>query len=221
MIDFKKRNKEYYGQAYKEETKAQAQGYIDSIKKIVSDSDVKKYTLGLELARFYKSKSYSCRCADKELTREYGHFLDRNANANVFFAVCEKEFGLDKSEVSRLVNVVSEFGKKPASKGLQDKYKPYKWSVLVEMLPMSEADRELITADMTIKQVRDLKKKLVATSQHKDDGIDGAEEITPEEPKPSRFEKFTRAQLIDYVEELEKQIEELRAQLETEGKEEL
>ena len=213
MINFNKRNKEYYAQANKPETKAKAQEYVDSIKKMVGDSDVKKYALGLALAKFYKSKSYSCRVYDKELTREYGHFLDRNANANVFFAVCEIEFGLDKSEVSRLVNVVSEFGKTPASKGLQDKYKAYKWSVLVEMLPMSEDDRELVTPDMTIKQVRDLKKKLVATSQRTDDNIDAEE---PEEPKPQRFEKFTRSQLIDYIEELEEQIAQLQAELGTE-----
>ncbi|MBQ8141073.1 MAG: hypothetical protein IJ038_05195 [Clostridia bacterium] len=198
MIDFKLRNNLYFGQAYKPETKKQARDFIEDIKNRTAGGADAKYALGLKLTEFYASKSYSCRCSDEAVLKCYGHYIDRNANAGVFFAVCDIEFGLDRSEVSRLMNVVDEFGKRDRKKGIRDEYKEYKYSVLVEMLPMSAEERAGVTPDMTVKQVRDLKSSLVATSQTKKQEKD---------EEPERFKSYTRRALIDYILELEARIE--------------
>ena len=201
MIDFKSRNKAYNSQAYKPDVKKKSEDYIIDIKsRITSDFD-DKFSLGVKLIEFYSSKSYAYRCSDLKIRQFYGHYVDRNAHSNVFFAVCEIEFGLDKSEVSRLMNVVDEFGKRDKKKGIQEKYKDFKWSVLVEMLPMSDTDRAKVKPDMTVKQVRKLKKDLVATSQHEDE---------EKEKEPERFKKITRKGLISMILSLEAELEEFR-----------
>jgi len=210
VINFKARNKLYVSNAYRPETKEAAQGIIEDIKKSAVKSSGEKYELGCKLLEFYNSKSYASRSHDNDVRMDYGHYLSCNAHSAVFFAVCEIEFGLDKSEVSRLMNVVDEFGKRDKSKGLIEKYKAYKWSVLVELLSMSPEERELVTPDMTVKQVRDLKKKLVATSQQKDDE---EEDPVPVREEPERFKKCTRLQLIDYIESLEERIRALHGEL--------
>lgn len=214
MINFKLSDKLYVSNAYRPEMKATAHGFIADIKDKIAKSSCLKYELGCKLIEFYNSRSYASRSHDDDLKKEYGSYLAANAHSAVFFAVCEIEFGLDKSQVSRLMNVVDEFGKRDKSKGLIEKYKAYNWSVLVELLPMSPEERELVTPDMTVKQVRDLKKNLVAPSQQKDDE---EEDPVPVREEPERFKKCTRLQLIDYIESLEERIRALHGELPDEG----
>lgn len=104
--------------------------------------------------------------------RTYGvHKFDVNnySGAN-FFDYCNVNFKLDKSQVSRYMNIVSEFG--DGLGGFKDEYKDYSYSLLTEMLPLTPEQRENVKPDWTIKQVRDYKKELagepVATSQPKE-----------------------------------------------------
>lgn len=200
MIDFKSRDKEYYGQAQKRETKERASNFILAIKNRVDNSGTaQKYQLGCDLIDFYNSRSYSCRCKD-EAVKRYGSFIGQNASAKVFFAVCEIEFGLDKAQVSRLMNIVSEFG--DDRKGIREEYKTYKWSVLAEILPLNAEQRKQITPDMTIKQVREKKKEWLRRRNKKESD----EDINP---VLERFKEMTRLELIDYILELECKIEDL------------
>ena len=48
---------------------------------------------------------------------------------------------------------------------LDDKYKQYSYSQLREMLSMSEENRKQVNPDMSIEQIRELKKNKVAISQ--------------------------------------------------------
>lgn len=83
-----------------------------------------------------------------------------------FYNFCAANFGLDKSIVSRLIDVSSAFCLKkkgsPFKKSMyiDDKYKDYSYSQLCEMLPLSDGQRSLIKPNMTIKQIRDIKKDL-------------------------------------------------------------
>lgn len=94
---------------------------------------------------------------------------------------CEKNFGLDKTAMSRCINVCLEFSQKAEHSGpnkhgeyllaLDDKWKEYSYSQLVEMLPLSDEQRRMVKPEMSIRQIREYKKSQkkvsapVATSQ--------------------------------------------------------
>lgn len=105
------------------------------------------------------------------LTRTYAvHKFDVNnfSGAN-FFDYCNVNFKLDKSQVSRYMNIVSEFG--DGLRGFKDEYKEYSYSLLTEMLSLTPEQRKKVKANWTIKQIREYKKELagvVATSQPKE-----------------------------------------------------
>ena len=73
-------------------------------------------------------------------------------------------------------------------------------SVLEEILPLDELQRKQIKPGMTVREVREIKKMLVAMSQQK--------KPKPEKPpKNERFKDYTRSDLISYIEDLEAQLE--------------
>ncbi len=65
------------------------------------------------------------------------------------------------------MNIVDEFG--DGERGFKDEWREYKYSQLVEMLPLTPEERKAITPDMTVAAIRAYKKSLVATSQQNDD----------------------------------------------------
>lgn len=95
---------------------------------------------------------------------------------------CEVNLGLDKSAVSRCISVFWEFAKindnitQSRSMFLDEKYENFSYSQLCEMVSMTADQRKLVKPEMTIKQIRELKKKKnvsqdvspVATSQPKE-----------------------------------------------------
>ena len=205
MINFKSRNKEFYNIGDKQETLAVAGEHIAKIKERSSSAYPEKYVLGCLLLDFYESKSYAALCHKDCVVKECGYNLATNVHSNVFFAICDIEFGLDKSKVSRYMNVVDEFGSENRADGLDEKYRAYKWSVLEELLSLDELQRKQIKPDMTVREVREIKKMFVATSQQN--------KPKPEKPKKNeRFKLYTRADLIDYIEQLEFQLEEINNQ---------
>lgn len=75
----------------------------------------------------------------------------------------EKNLGLSKTQVSVYKNIYLQFGfyEKHSSvpkMWLDDKYKQYSYSQLREMLPMNEEKRKQVKPDMSIEQIRELKK---------------------------------------------------------------
>ena len=133
-----------------------------------------KVALGYALIALYESNTYRCRAGDSDMC-QIGANASRNCSSKVFFGACELDFGLEKSQVSRLMNVVDEFGD---GKGdLIDYWKPFQWSVLVEMLPLTYAQRKAIGVDWSFRRVLEYKKSLknaVAAQQQEenDENID-------------------------------------------------
>lgn len=87
-----------------------------------------------------------------------------------FFEFCEDNLGLNKSFVSRCINVWYEFSEHSDhvhKMWIDEKYKKYNYSQLCEMLSMNSDERKLVNPDMTVKEIRSLKSsiKSVATSQ--------------------------------------------------------
>lgn len=93
---------------------------------------------------------------------------------------CENNFGLDKTAVSRCINVCEEFSMKEHFSGeikhdafklaLDDQWKDFSYSQLVEMLPLSEEQRYKIKPTMSIKEIREYKKSLKQKLKKTDDG---------------------------------------------------
>ena len=164
MIDF-----EYDGIPYRYFDKPQLAAARDSlrfrtdeIRTAAQRVGVSKIKLGFKLIALFKSKDYSA---------DPGWILPKlGLNGKyqgcrysfAFFAYCEKYFGLDKSQVSRYMNVADEFG--DMANGIKPEWKDYSYSQLVELLPLSSEQRIEVKPEWTVKDIRDYK-KLVATSQ--------------------------------------------------------
>lgn len=155
-----------------------------------------------------------------------------------FMLYCEKHFGLDKSQVSRYMNIVDEFGDE--MRGYKDEWREYKYSQLVEMLSLTEEQRRDITPQMTVSEIRTYKKNLVATSQQKDStqtqsDPEPAEPVATSQPeikriwstdfdhshdiyKYLRFCGLSVVQLCDRYLELEAKYNELKASLDITNK---
>lgn len=82
----------------------------------------------------------------------------------------EKELNFKKSSTKNFIAVAETFGNKYYGQfnesyanlptmSLKPEYKDFKYSQLVEMLAMSDTKRKQITPDMTIKQIREIKKE--------------------------------------------------------------
>ncbi|MDE7021386.1 MAG: hypothetical protein K2P23_10910 [Lachnospiraceae bacterium] len=141
-----------------EEMKPRELAY-SSVKYLYSDlTDIRKYyiRLGFHLEEFSRCGYY----------RDFG-FVSLEE-------FCEVNLGLDKSSVSRCINVYRAFnasnsvsyknGVKSvgAAIELSDEWKDYSYTQLCEMLPLSPEQRKDITSDMSISQIREYKKNLKA-----------------------------------------------------------
>lgn len=148
MIDINK-NAWFSGQPTQAD-RDEAERYEKIILADLTSDKTRRFQIGVHLIELFDSRAYIV------ISNGQGH-------AQFFWQFCEERFKLDKSTVSRYMNVVDEFG--DGHKDLHKKWKEYSWSVLVEMLPMSPSARKAVTPDMTCAEVREMKKGLFATSQ--------------------------------------------------------
>ena len=207
MIDFEKYNEQG---RYIKSDKSECEKIIKDIVSCVNKSFLDKYELGRKLIDFFNSERYAG-YENKECVKLYSlKVLNFNLHQSKFFAICEYEFGLEKSVVSRLMNIVDEFG--DGEKGLKAEFSKYKYSVLVEMLSLSPEERKEIKPEWTVTQVRNFKKSLVATSQQDED----VKADKPIEEYP-QFKSWKRLDFIKRILALEKENNELQKRLEGKG----
>lgn len=155
MIDFKqKRSMGRYGCEGLEEWNA-LNGYAAKIREDLEASKTNFFWLGVHLIDLYSSNLYRL-TFDREKLGVSG--LVDNCSAECFFAYCYDEFGLDKTQVSRYMNIVDEFG--DGLRGFKKEWEPYSYSQLCELLPLSSEQRKPIQPDWTIKRIREYKKSL-------------------------------------------------------------
>ena len=130
--------------------------------------------------------------------------LASRSEMKAFLRVCKSEFVLDKSEVSRMLRVVEYFGNEEKT-GIAEKWQGYSYTVLAEMLTLSEEERDHVKKTWTVKNVKDFKKLLAK------DEKEGAEEETEDPPDEFvRFRKYTKAQLCCEILRLEEELRNLR-----------
>lgn len=115
---------------------------------------------------------------------------------------CEKNLGLDKSAVSRCINVFKEFNASSdvmyksgvktvgCAMDLSEKWKDYSYTQLCEMLSLPKIARNDISPDMTVRQIREYKKKLKEKSSEKDTVASTQPHAQPEEKKLFDYKKY-------------------------------
>lgn len=130
-------------------------------RKILADlSDIKqnKFYLGCHLLDLLKSEDYAADPGWIMPNRTLSGKIQGCSDSFVFMSYCEKHFGLDRSQVSRYMNIVDEFGDE--MRGYKAPYDRFSYSQLVEMLPLSDEQRKKVLPSWTVKEIREYKKKL-------------------------------------------------------------
>lgn len=89
--------------------------------------------------------------------RDSGDLYEQEECEDIF-EFAKKEYGLDKSTVSRFIAINEKYSEGGYSMELQEKYRGFGQSQLVEMLSLPDAECELITEQTTVKEIRELKK---------------------------------------------------------------
>lgn len=133
------------------------QAAYSSVKYLYTDiTDIRKYyiRLGFHLNEFAQCEYY----------HDFGF-----ATLEEF---CEKNLGLDKSAVSRCINVYKNFNaslsksfkngveSRGCAMDLAEEWQDYSYTQLCEMLPLTEEQRKDIKPEMSVKQIREYKKNL-------------------------------------------------------------
>lgn len=130
----------------------QREAAVGSVKYVLSDiSDIKKnyFRLGFHLWELQNMKYYE----------DFGY-----ATMAEF---CEANFDMDKSAVSRCINVFLHVCQRKdgniyshPTMFMQEKFQDFSYSQLCEMVSMSEEQEKLVKPDMTVQQIRKLKKEI-------------------------------------------------------------
>ena len=84
-----------------------------------------------------------------------------------------RELGIDYTMASRFINLNSKYSWNGNSMEIAERYRDYSPGLLIEMLSMPKELEEKVTPDMTIRQVREIKKQ----DKQKKDPIPEAAEV--------------------------------------------
>lgn len=171
---------------------------LASVKYMYADlTDIRKYyiRLGFHLNEFDMNKGYL----------DFGYpTLEEFCNVNL---------GLDKSAVSRCINVYREFNagddkefignivNHGCAMDLSDRWKNYSYTQLCEMLPLSPEDRMKVLPSMSCKEIREFKKKL---KDRKKKSLNGAVASTQPDDPESKSVALTQPKKFYYDECLSK-----------------
>ena len=208
MIDFKIKRYLNVGSGNRVEDFEVLEQYAATVRKDLADSKQNFFWLGVHLIALYDSNMYSVTFDRENLGVSY---LYDNCCAECFFAYCYDEFGLDKTRVSRLMNIVDEFG--DGLRCFKKEWEDFSYSQLCELLPLSADERKPVKPDWTVKRIREYKKSLSDKQAASASNAPDAEQ--PPESKYARFEKWTKRDLCDKIFDLEKERELLVEKIQT------
>lgn len=214
MIDFKEKRFGYKSIVKEDEEMLELRSA--DILKDLENEKTNFFYLGVHLIDLYNSdlyRVYAKGITCEQMRIEYNLPIGAgNLCSEYFFAYCEDKFALEKSQVSRLMNIVDEFGNK--ARGFKVQWKDFKYSQLCELLPLTEEQRKAVKSDWSIKKIREYKKTLVATSQQEEIEIPKSE-TPPNTSKYARFDKWNKRELCDKIFELENERDNLLKEIQT------
>lgn len=200
-------------------------GYVENVRRAMRESTEKHIEVGVALIALFESRVYGVK-----LGANYYDLRPDN-----YFSFCEIRFGLDRSQVSRYMDVVYNFCRDGK---IMPQYEKKTFSYLCELLPLTESEAaEAIMHCNTVAELRkyknDLKghndKKSIATSQKikptvQNDAISRQESsfelspllIPPKESYSGEYEDFrgmTLKDLCDKCIRLEKELSHMIAEM--------
>lgn len=164
-------------------------GYKDSLE-IIKDESVKLKK------SFVKIGWYLKHIRDNELFKEDGY-------ANINECAADK-LGYSQPTVSRFIKICEKFSKDHNSPELDTKYAGFDKSQMIEMLPMEPEQLEKVTPDMTVSEIRAIKKDKTKTVEREtEDDLPGQtniEEDFPEYLPESDIPKVSGSEREEYAE---------------------
>ncbi len=116
------------------------------------------------------------------------------------YEFAEKEYGLTRTVTQRFMAINAKFSVEGNSVELLPQYKEFGSSKLQEMLNLSEEDCELLTAKVTVKEIRDLK------AFNRQQGTEEPEDMRETQQEEKREVSYTNLQkcIIDFFSSKEK-----------------
>lgn len=122
--------------------------------------------------------------------KEYGYYKEANFADVYEYAECELSF--KRSSVKNFIAIAENFGtrqyeylgvrREERTMSLQPKYEQFQYSQLVELLGMSEKQRAQAKPDMTVKQLRQIKKSDYTISTDDTGKIEQKVQHHPQDP---------------------------------------
>lgn len=131
-------------------------GFQDSID-IISDE------LHKTRKSFIKIGWYLKHINETEMYKEYGY-------SNIY-EVAHDKFNISQPTATRFMNLCEEFSVDHNSPELDEKYVEFNVSQLFEMLPMKQEEMDQVTPDMTVKQIREMKRETRTVKEPSDRDI--------------------------------------------------
>lgn len=117
----------------------------EEIKTCIKNIRQNFFTLGVKLSDIKNSE---------EIKTVFNWKLGRECK-NIF-EYAEQEFKLSKTTTKYLIGIVERFGNLKSS--LKKEYEPYIYSQLREMLPLTSEQLDLVSPDMSVREIKALKK---------------------------------------------------------------
>lgn len=136
--------------------------------------------------------------------------LYEEENYSNIYELAQDKFNISQPTASRFMNLCVEFSVNHDSPELDEKYIDFSVSQLFEMLPMQQKEKEQITPDMTVKEIRTVKntnkKKKLEAESVEDDNLPGQMSIEKDFQKymPDSVEENEDATVLKSVSSEEK-----------------
>lgn len=143
-------------------------GYQDSL------DIIKEETLKMQKS-FVKIGWYLKHIRDQELFRADGY-------ANIY-ECAEDQLGYSQSTVSRFINICEKFSRDHNSPELDERYNGFDKSQMIEMLPLNTDQLAQVTPDMTVQQIRNIKKTGRQQEEEDNEDIPGQTSIEADFPE--------------------------------------
>lgn len=88
------------------------------------------------------------------------------------YEFAQDKFNISQATTTRFINLCIEFSIGHDSPELDEKYLDFSVSQLFEMIPLKQEEKAQITADMTVKEIREVKKESKSIKEPKDADIE-------------------------------------------------
>lgn len=142
-------------------------GNVNCIRRELKNSSENAVSIGFYLneikrCEYWKATKFYKEFKPKSIEVKRKQYSYYKCSLYTFYDYCHDEFSFSRRTVDRYLNIfmafakVTKFGTR--TKFIDDKYKDYNCGQLAEMLGLSDKKRQAVNSNMTVKEIRKLKK---------------------------------------------------------------